>query len=226
MTNKHNRYNDVEKNLKQDFQLERLTFFSDAVFAIAITLLIIEFKVPHITNDSTFESVWKQLLDLRFNLFALLISFSLIAIYWIRHHLLFKYIHNYNKQIIIANMFVLLPIIFFPFTTAFFAESIESKTVLILALRFFLLNHILAGMAMYIFYWLALVRYKEMSFEMTTKDKIEFTSDTLFTTVVFIIVLLTTLLTDSFFLILCTAIVSIFLKKVFEVFFKKHSNKQ
>lgn len=120
---------------QQDFQVERLAFFSDAIFAIA--LLIIEFKVLHITKDSTFDSILEQLINLRFNLFALLMSFVLIATYWIRHHLLFKHIHNYNKQIVITNMIVLLPIIFFPFTTGFLAESIENQNVVILALRFF-----------------------------------------------------------------------------------------
>ncbi len=114
-----------EKHPKQEFQVERLAFFSDAVFAIAITLLIIEFRVPHITKESTFDSVWEQIVELRYNFIALLLSFTLIASYWIRHHFLFKHIHNYNKPVVIANMFVLLPIIFFPFTTAFFAESID-----------------------------------------------------------------------------------------------------
>jgi uncharacterized membrane protein len=230
MTTKHKQHNiivqqqhnDLEKHPKQEFQVERLAFFSDAIFAIAITLLIIEFKVPHITKDSTFDSVWEQLIDLRYNFFALLLSFTLIATYWVRHHFLFKHIHNYNKQIVIANMFVLLPIIFFPFTTAFFAESIENKNVFVLPLRFFLLNHILAGLTTYIFYWLALVKHKELSFEMSKQEKNKFTSDTLLTTIVFSIVLLVAFLTNDFEVILWTIFTCTISKKLLDKFVKKH----
>jgi uncharacterized membrane protein len=176
---------DPHKHPKQEFQVERLAFFSDAVFAIAITLLIIEFKIPHITKDSTFNSAWEQLTDLKYNLFALLLSFTLIATYWVRHHFLFKHIHNYNRQMVIANLVVLLPIIFFPFTTALLAESVENPNVVILALRLFILNNILAGLTIYIFYWLALVKHKELSFEMTRQEKNRFTSDTLATIIIF-----------------------------------------
>lgn len=226
MENKINKNHTTEKHPKQDFQVERLAFFSDAVFAIAITLLIIEFKVPHVTKDSTFESVWDELLDLRFNLIALLMSFFLIATYWIRHHFLFKHIHNYNKQIIMANMLVLLPIIFFPFTTTFFAESFENKNVILLAGRFFLLNHILAALFIYIFYWFALVKHKNMSYEMTVQEKIKFTSETLFSIIPFTIFFIASLFIKnieytsqvSFIAIVLIAILS---RKIIELFFKK-----
>lgn len=218
--------NDIEKHPKQDFQVERLAFFSDAVFAIAITLLIIEFKVPHVTKESTFDSVWEQLLDLKYNLFALLLSFTLIANYWVRHHFLFKHIHNYNKQIVIANMFVLMPIIFFPFTTAFFAESVENKNVIILALRLFLLNHVLAGLTSYVFYLFSFVKYKEMSFEMTKLEKLKFNSDTLFSTIVFAIILLVSFITDNTQAVLWTMMICILSKKILETILKKCLIKQ
>jgi len=196
MSNKHIQHTD--KHPKQDFQVERLAFFSDAVFAIAITLLIIEFKVPHVTADSTFESVWGELLDLKYSLFSLLVSFALIATYWIRHHFLFKYVHNYNKRIVIANLFILLPIIFFPFTTAFFSESIENEDVVILGLRFFLINHILANISLYFFYWLALVKYRDFSFEMEMEDKLKFKTETIIPTITFSMILIISLFTGNF----------------------------
>ncbi|MFC4233468.1 TMEM175 family protein [Parasediminibacterium paludis] len=210
-----------EKHPKQDFQVERLAFFSDAVFAIAITLLIIDIKVPKITKDSTSETVWVQLVDLRYSFFALLLSFTLIANYWIRHHFLFKHIHNYNRKTLIADMFVLLPIIFFPFTTAFFAESSENKQVIILALRLFLLNNILSSLAIYTFYWMAIIKHKEMSFEMAIQEKITFTSDTLFTTIIFLIILLITFITENFQIITWIIIISVTSKKIMDTLLKK-----
>ncbi len=65
-----------------------------------------------------------------------------------------------------------------------------------LALSFFLLNNLLAGLTTYVFYWLATVKHKEMSFEMETQKKMKFTSDTLFTIIILAIVILVTFLTD------------------------------
>ena len=210
-----------EKHPKQDFQVERLAFFSDAVFAIAITLLIVEFKVPHITDTSTVDDVLKQLSDLKYNFIAILFSFFIIAVFWSDHHLLFKHIHNYNKQIVIANMFVLLPIIFFPFTTTFWAECLGSlnfaehsgnvdSEVLSLGLRFFSLNVFFAALAIFIFYWIAIVKYKDMSFKMATQDKIKFVSAALFKTTFFGIMFVITFIPNiTIFIILPLLIVAV-----------------
>ena len=156
---------------KQDFQVERIAFFSDAVYAIAITLLVIEFKIPEVTKDTTAGEIWHQLLELKYKFFSLILSFTLITNYWVRHHLLFKHIHNYNKQIVVSNMMGLLPIIFFPFTTALFYASVENKDVMLIATRLFLLNNIIAGGASYYFYWTVMKRFKEITYPMEKKDQ-------------------------------------------------------
>ncbi|PKF74774.1 TMEM175 family protein [Chryseobacterium sp. PMSZPI] len=225
MAQKLRQNTDHNKHPKQDFQVERLAFFSDAVFAIAITLLIIEFKIPHVTKESSFDDVWKQLVDLKYNLFALLLSFFLIVTYWMRHHFLFKHIHNYNKKIVVANMIMLLPIIFFPFTTAFFAESVDNKNVVILAFRFFLANHILAGLSIYILYWLAIVKHKEYSFEMSIPERKKFTSGLLFTTITFSIIFSVTFLTDNVQAILWVFLACGISKTIFDKFVKRNTTK-
>jgi len=138
------------------------------------------------------------------------------------HERWFKHIHNYNKQIVVANMFVLLPIIFFPFTTALFAEGVENQNVVVLTLRFFVLNHIFAGLTTYIFYWLAFVKHKDLSFEMTVQEKIRFTSDTLLITIIFSIILSATFLTNNFQVILWTIAICAISKILFDKFAKKH----
>src|ERR1700755_2911346 len=67
---------------KQDFQVERIAFFSDAVFAIALTLLVIEFKPPFIGRDTTPDIFFHELREMRFKLLAVLLSFFLIVVYW------------------------------------------------------------------------------------------------------------------------------------------------
>jgi len=180
----------IAKHPKQDFQVERIAFFSDAVFAIAITLLVIEFKIPEITKDSTYTEVWHQVVTLKYKFLALVLSFAFITSYWMRHHLLFKHIHNYNKQIVVANMISLLPIIFFPFTTAFFYESLNNRDVLIIPYRLFLLNNALAGLTSWFFYWTVIKRFNGMSFPMEKRDRKEFEAKLVGITVSFLFVLL------------------------------------
>jgi len=186
-TNKEEQESKPEKHPKQDFQVERLAFFSDAVFAIALTLLVVEFKAPHITSTSTFDDVVQQLFDLKYHFIAILLSFFLIASFWMQHHQLFKYIHNYNTPIIVANMLTLLPIIFFPFTTTFFAESfatiersIANPDIYLLGFKLFLINAFFAASALHVFYWFAMVKYKELSFEMPKKERIKYNFNSYF----------------------------------------------
>lgn len=171
----HSPSNSPDKHPKQDFQVERIAFFSDAVFAIALTLLIIEFRPPHAGKETTNEQLWHELLAMKFQLASLLLSFVLIISYWIRHHTLFKYVHNYNKEIIVANMSILFPIIFFPFTTAFLYESVgEGLKNIAIPFRLFLLNNVLTGITTYYFYRMITKKYKALSFPMEKNTAHEF----------------------------------------------------
>lgn len=178
-----------EPHPKQDFQVERIAFFSDAVFAIAITLLIIEFHPPHITKESTYAEVWHELVAMKFKFGALVLSFALVVGYWMRHHLLFKHIHNYNRPIIVANMALLLPIIFFPFTTSFLYESLNGNmAAVMIPYRLFMLNNVLAGALTWWFYWLVIKKYKNLSYPMKREDEQEFSNKIFISTISFVMV--------------------------------------
>lgn len=105
----------------------RVEAFSDGVFAIAITLLILEIKVPeaeiHMTNGQLFTS----LMNLWPSYFAFLLSFTAVLIMWINHHGFFKYLKNINPKFMYANGFLLLMVTFIPFPTAVLAEHINSS---------------------------------------------------------------------------------------------------
>ncbi len=178
-----------DQHPKHEFQVERLAFFSDAVFAIAITLLVIEFKVPHVDKLTTYEEVLQELKAEKFKFLALIFSFTLISTYWVRHHILFKYLHSYNRRVLMANLFSLLPVIFFPFTTAFFYESINNEQVVPLAFRLFALNNVLAGIMNYLLYWLITMRHPDFSYPMEQEDKEVFSFRVLWMISAFVLVL-------------------------------------
>jgi len=114
----HPDHHDLFENRKQ-FQLERLILFSDAVFAIAITLLVIEIKVPELPDDTPNRlHALKEALAEKFpEFFGLVLSFAVIGQFWNNHHRLFGNISNYNGGLIWLNLLMLFWIILVPFTS-------------------------------------------------------------------------------------------------------------
>ena len=106
---------------REAFQLERLILFTDAVFAIAITLLVIELKVPRLEHRTEHEAT-NALLRLIPEFIGFLISFFIIAIYWAAHHHIFRFVRHLDGKLIWLNIAFLLSIVLMPFTTAYQSE--------------------------------------------------------------------------------------------------------
>ena len=104
----------------------RVEAFSDGVFAIAITLLILEIKVPKMDAHMTNSQLFTSLMNLWPSYFAFLLSFTAVLIMWINHHGFFKYLKTINPKFLYANGFLLLMVTFIPFPTAVLAEHINS----------------------------------------------------------------------------------------------------
>lgn len=99
----------------------RVEAFSDGVFAIAITLLILELKVPHFQGGASNAQVLQALVALWPSYVAFLLSFFAILIMWINHHGLFRLIHRIDTPFLYANGAMLLLVTFVPFPTALLA---------------------------------------------------------------------------------------------------------
>ncbi len=96
----------------------RVEAFSDGVFAIAITLLILEIKVPHEAG----HELWRRLLDQWPSYFAFVTSFATIGIMWINHHRMFTLIHRVDPMLMILNGVLMLGMTFVPYPTAVVAQ--------------------------------------------------------------------------------------------------------
>lgn len=112
----------VYNEIKKEFQLERIIFFSDAVFAIAITLLIIELKIPEIIRPITEGKLVDSLGFLIPKFIGFIISFFMIGLYWTIHHSMFGYVTNFTHKLLWINLFFLFGIVLMPFSTSFFSE--------------------------------------------------------------------------------------------------------
>jgi uncharacterized membrane protein len=95
--------------------LERIIFFSDAVIAIAVTLLAVDIKPPVVADPSQLAGALAALVP-QFVSFTL--SFLIIGSFWIGHHLTFSYIRNYDYKLAWLNILFLLFIALTPFASS------------------------------------------------------------------------------------------------------------
>jgi uncharacterized membrane protein len=107
--------------------LARLEMFSDGVFAIAITLLIIEIKVPPHSSIHSAKDLINALIDLWPSYFAFIYAFGGILVQWIIHHNTFIHIDRTSRPFFYTNGFLLFTIVFTPFPTAVLAEYINTE---------------------------------------------------------------------------------------------------
>jgi uncharacterized membrane protein len=125
---------------------ERLTFFSDAVVAIAITLLAIDLPVP---EGSTFSKFWASVGHDDGHYAAFLISFAVIAAAWFDHHDLFRYVRGTDARLRVLNMCWLLTIVLNPFATKLLINSGHSLSVHALRFGFYALLQVLESAMLY-----------------------------------------------------------------------------
>jgi uncharacterized membrane protein len=107
--------------------LERLIFFSDAVFAIAITLLIIEVRPPHLGFHATDRDHLIALINLSPSFVAFFISFFVIGAFWAGHHRAFSLARHWSPALMMPNTFMLAAIVFMPFATAYMGLNMGQR---------------------------------------------------------------------------------------------------
>lgn len=115
---------------KEPLAFERIVFFSDAVFAIAITLLVLEIKVPHIPHDAGSTATFHELAKLIPRFVGFLVSFIVLGSFWIEHHRVFRHIRSFDGGLLWRNLAMLLAVAFVPFPTAFFSEYYTNAVAL------------------------------------------------------------------------------------------------
>jgi len=98
----------------------RLEAFSDGVFAIAITLLVLELNVPE------GEHLWEQLKDEWPSFAAFFVSFWVIGIIWVNHHGVLDHLARADRGVLYLNLLLLFTVVFIPFPTALLADHLKS----------------------------------------------------------------------------------------------------
>ncbi|HEX6456490.1 MAG TPA: TMEM175 family protein [Solirubrobacterales bacterium] len=126
----------------------RMEAFSDGVFAIAITLLVLEIKIPELDHG---ESLGHALAAQWPSYAAFVVSFLTIGIIWINHHAMVRRLRRADHSILIWNLMLLMSVSILPFTTALMADYLkesdgESLAAAVYSGSFLLMGLVFAGM--------------------------------------------------------------------------------
>lgn len=125
----------------------RIEAFSDGVFAIAITLLILEVSVP----ESSFDNLWRGIIDQWPSYVAYATSFITIGGIWLVHHGIFRRLQYANVALMRLNLALLMVVSFLPFPTKLLAEAIhdvdaERAAVIFYGATLFVTAALISGM--------------------------------------------------------------------------------
>lgn len=135
--------------------LERLVFFSDAVFAIAITVLVLDIHLPDGANLADNGQLLRILTGLWHKYLAYLLSFWVIGLCWLSHHRKFLLIKRFDNRLLSLNLLLLMMIAFIPFPTAVLSEN-ANRTATI----FYSLIMALCGLLIFILWWHAAHKHR------------------------------------------------------------------
>ncbi len=146
------------ENASADEQLglERIVFFSDAVMAIAITLLAIDIRVPEVSPSVAAQQLPALLSSMKPHLMTFFISFVVIGVYWISHHRYFGYIKRYDTRLILLNFIFLFFIVCMPFLASLLGQYV----FLPLALITYTVAIAALGLFMALIWWYASYRHR------------------------------------------------------------------
>jgi uncharacterized membrane protein len=116
----------IDNELKKEFQLERMILFSDAVFAIVITLMAIEIRLPS-EGPLSSETLQRQLMGLIPVFIAYTATFVFIGLTWYEHLKIFSLLRSYDKGLVFRNLLMLFFIGIFPFSVTLISHP--GKTI-------------------------------------------------------------------------------------------------
>lgn len=108
--------------MRHRFDTGRIEAFSDGVFSVAATLLVVDLAVPH----ADFNDLSKGIADQWPAYLAFATSFLTVGAMWLTHHLIFRYLRFADPVVIRLNLLLLMVVAFLPFPTNLVAEAINS----------------------------------------------------------------------------------------------------
>jgi uncharacterized membrane protein len=117
-----------EEEIKKEFQLERVVLFTDAVFAIILTIMVLELKLPEAISKLSDLEIHDAFKELILKFFGYVITFGLVARFWVVHLKLFRYLKDYDQKLLGLNLLFLFAVTLFPFAVSLIARKTNPET--------------------------------------------------------------------------------------------------
>ncbi len=142
----------------------RLEAFSDGVFAVAITLLVLDIAVP------TGNGLWHKLGDEWPSFASFFVSFWVIGIIWVNHHGVIDHLKRADRGVLYLNLLVLMSVVLIPFATALMAEHLKSTEDEHVAAAVYAASFVLMAIAFGVL-WEYITRHREkLGVELTDEE--------------------------------------------------------
>lgn len=140
----------AERWAESGADIERIVYFSDAVFAIAITILVLNLRLPEIPASQAASVLPGAIAGLWPKFLSYVISFVLIGNYWAAHHRAFRFIRRYDRRLISLNICFLMCVAFLPFPVSLMSEYGSLRISLVIYLGSLIVTGlVLVGMVLY-----------------------------------------------------------------------------
>lgn len=131
--------------------LGRIVAFSDGVFAVAITLLVLAIDAPRLTDEQAKHELTDALLDSADQVAVYFFTFALIGLFWIGHHRFFGEVHDFDTGLMALNLLYLSLIAFLPFPSSVYGDHSETEAAVV----FFALSMGVIGVVDALMLWYA-----------------------------------------------------------------------
>ncbi len=138
---------------------QRLEAFSDGVFAIVITLLFLNLKVPEIKSVEDWRELLNGLYLLLPKFLSIAVSFGFVAIFWVAHHQFFHTLRQTTRALLWINLVFLFMVCFIPFPAAILTEFPNNKTSVVL----FGITVFLTGVSLAALRYYAWIKHQEIT---------------------------------------------------------------
>jgi len=114
-----------EQEIKKEFQLERVILFSDAVFAIIITIMVLDIRLPEDIRHADVVHLRKAFIELIPKGLAYTLSFFLVAKFWLGHLKIFSHLKDYDTNLLTYNLLYLFSVSLFPFAVTLISGNVN-----------------------------------------------------------------------------------------------------
>jgi uncharacterized membrane protein len=107
-----------DRRPRDEPSVQRMVQFSDGVFTVALTLLVIDIAVPTLPNGAPAAALVAQLSSQVPNILAFALTFWVVGAFWLTHHRHFLFIRHYDQSLLVLNLVLLMTVCFIPWPTA------------------------------------------------------------------------------------------------------------